>query len=133
MTRIALTVSTAVAIVFLTGHLASAATEAALAGKVTSVEEGAMEGVVVSARKAGSTIRISVVTDAQGRYVFPAAKLDSGSYVITIRAAGYELDGSGVGNVVAEMTSTVDLKLKKTQNFAAQLTNADWMSSLPDA
>ena len=91
-----------------------------------------MEGVVVSARKEGSTIRISVITDAQGQFSFPATKLDPGSYRISIRAGGYDLDGTGAANVVANKTATADLKLKKTQDLAAQLTNADWMLSLPD-
>jgi len=34
----------------------------ALSGQVTSAEEGSMEGVVVSAKRDGSTISISVVT-----------------------------------------------------------------------
>ena len=38
----------------------------ALSGQVTSVEEGPMEGVVVSAKKDGSTISISVVSNAAG-------------------------------------------------------------------
>src|SRR5437764_8383248 len=124
MGRIALTVTTALAVGFLFGHLVSAeAAEAALTGKVTSPEEGAMEGVVVSARKAGSTIRISVITDAQGQYRFPATKLEPGSYTISIRAGGYDLDGNETATVVTEQTTTADLKLKKTQNLAAQLTN----------
>src|SRR5262245_62202414 len=77
----------------------AAAADAALAGKVTSAEEGAMEGVVVSARKDGSTIRVSVVTDAQGRYSFPASKLEPGRYKIAIRATGYDLDGGGVAEI----------------------------------
>src|SRR5262245_25252460 len=50
---------------------------AALIGHVTSEAEGAMEGVVVSAKKAGSTVTVSVVSDAQGRYSFPADRLKS--------------------------------------------------------
>ena len=45
--------------------------QSALTGTVSSAEEGAMEGVVVSAKRDGSTITISVVTDAQGRFAFP--------------------------------------------------------------
>jgi hypothetical protein len=44
---------------------------AALTGQVTSEAEGAMEGVVVSARRDGSTVTVSVLSDAQGRYSFP--------------------------------------------------------------
>src|SRR5262249_16518373 len=92
MTRFALSATTALVVCFAFGGLQAAlAADSALIGKVTSVEEGAMEGVVVSARKEGSTIRISVVTDAQGHFSFPAAKLEPGRYTISIRAAGYVL------------------------------------------
>src|SRR6266481_2320797 len=64
---------------------------AALTGQVTSEAEGAMEGVVVSAKKAGSTVTVSVITNAQGRYSFPANRLSAGKYNITIRAVGFDL------------------------------------------
>ena len=51
-----------------------------------------MEGVLVSAKKAGSTVTITVVSDAQGNYSFPAAKLEPGQYSLRIRAVGYDLD-----------------------------------------
>src|SRR5215468_1582386 len=48
----------------------------ALSGKVASQQEGAMEGVLVSAKRAGSTMTVTVVSDAQGRYSFPRERLD---------------------------------------------------------
>src|SRR5882757_1153052 len=72
-----------------------------LAGQVTSAEEGAMEGVVVSARKQGSNITVSVVTNAQGRFSFPASRLDAGQYTVTARAAGYDLEGPNAASVAA--------------------------------
>src|SRR5260370_31353668 len=66
------------------------APSAALTGQVTSEAEGAMEGVVVSAKKAGSTVTVSVISDAQGHYRFPANRLGAGKYSIKIRAAGYD-------------------------------------------
>src|ERR1700730_12321245 len=66
----------------------------ALSGQVTSTEEGPMEGVLVSAKKDGSTISISVVTSASGRFSFPAARLEPGHYALKARAAGYEPDGA---------------------------------------
>ena len=57
-------------------HALHAQNAAALSGQVTSAEEGAMEGVLVSAKKTGSTITITVVSDAQGHYSFPASKLE---------------------------------------------------------
>src|ERR1700732_2279936 len=64
---------------------------AALTGTVSSPEEGKMEGVVVSAKRPGSTIMVSVSTNAQGQYSFPQDRLAPGAYDITIRAAGYTL------------------------------------------
>ena len=61
---------------------AQAQAAAALTGQASSAEEGAMEGVVVSAKKDGTTISISVVTDAQGRFAFPAARLEPGRYTL---------------------------------------------------
>jgi virginiamycin B lyase len=51
-----------------------------LAGRVTSAEEGAMEGVLISARRAGSPISVTVVSDRSGRFSFPPGKLPPGKY-----------------------------------------------------
>jgi virginiamycin B lyase len=102
----------------------------ALAGQVTSDAEGAMEGVVVSAKKIGSTVMVSVISDAKGHYGFPANRLEPGPYAITIRAAGYDL-GATKADVLADRSATVDLKLAKTKNLAAQLSNAEWIASMP--
>ena len=104
---------------------------AALAGQVTSEAEGAMEGVVVTARKDNSIVSTSVTSDAAGRYVFPENRLEPGRYTIAIRAIGYELGGPTTANVIAEQTAKVDLKLKKTGDLASQLSNAEWMMSIP--
>jgi streptogramin lyase len=105
--------------------------QSALAGTVSSAEEGAMEGVLVTAKKDGSTVAITVVTDAKGHYSFPAAKLDPGHYTLRIRAVGYDLDGKPIADVAAGSAATADLKLKKTRNISAQLTNAEWLESVP--
>src|SRR5215510_14054178 len=65
-----------------------------LSGQVTG-ESGPMEGVVVTAKKNGSTIAYTVVSDAQGRYSFPAGKIEGGDYTLRIRATGFDLDGAG--------------------------------------
>src|SRR3954464_3528634 len=78
---------------------ARAQADVALAGQVSSAEEGMMEGVVVSAKKDGSTISVSVVTDAVGRFAFPAARLEPGHYTMKARAAGYETDGAKAADV----------------------------------
>jgi virginiamycin B lyase len=106
-------------------------TPAALTGQVTSDAEGAMEGVVVTARKDGSIVSTSVTTDSKGRYAFPENRLEPGHYNIAIRAVGYDLPAPASANVIAERTSSLDLKLDKTHDLASQLSNAEWMMSIP--
>ena len=108
-----------------------AAAQVALSGTVSSAEEGAMEGVLVSAKKAASTITVTVVSDAKGRYAFPAAKLAPGRYALRVRAVGYDLDGPDSAEVAAGRTAAADLKLKKTSDLAAQLSNGEWLASFP--
>src|ERR1700687_6268883 len=78
---------------------AQATTSVGLTGQVTSKEEGPMEGVVVSAKRAGSTVTVSVVTDQQGRYKFPRERMEPGQYSLKMRAAGYDLDDGGTGEI----------------------------------
>src|SRR3981081_1397087 len=80
---------------------AAAQGAAALAGQVASTEEGPMEGVIVSAKKDGSPVTVSVITNAQGRYSFPAARLEPGRYSLQIRAVGYDLEGPKNADVAA--------------------------------
>ncbi len=103
----------------------------AISGKVSSAAEPVMEGVVVSARRDGATITISVVSDAQGRFAFPASRLDPGAYTISARATGFDLDGKPRAEVAAGKEATADLQLKPTRNLSAQLNNAEWMLSMP--
>src|SRR5437660_7583096 len=106
--------------------LAQAQGTVALTGQVSSAEEGAMEGVVVSAKRDGSTISISVVTDAQGRFAFPAARLEPGHYALKARAAGYEIDAARAADVAAGGVASADIRLRKVKNLSAHLTNGEW-------
>src|SRR5579862_7572500 len=106
-------------------------TAPALSGQVTSAEEGPMEGVVVSAKKDGSTISVSVVTNAAGRFAFPAARLEPGHYTLKARAAGYELDGACAADIASGQEGKAEIKLKKVKNLSASLTNAEWLISMP--
>jgi virginiamycin B lyase len=112
-----------------TGNVAAQASPA-LTGEVTAGQE-ALEGVLVSARKDGSTITVTVVSDKDGRYSFPATRLEPGQYSLRIRAAGYDLGNSAPVTVAAEKTATADLTLRKTGDLASQLTNAEWLASMP--
>jgi virginiamycin B lyase len=104
---------------------------AALMGQVTSAEEGPMEGVLVTAKKTNSTIAVTVVSDTQGRYRFPSAKLDPGQYAVSIRAVGFDLESPAKVDVGSQKAATADLKLHKASNLSMQLTNAEWIESVP--
>lgn len=108
-----------------------AAISAALQGEVSSAAEGRMEGVVVSAQRSGSSITISVISDAKGRYQFPRAKLAAGDYAVRIRAIGYDPKKPLSVKVQGSQSARLNIRLQKTHDLAAQLTNAEWMSSLP--
>ena len=99
-----------------------------------------MEGVLVSATKAGSNITVTVVTGADGRYSFPANRLAPGRYSVAVRAVGYELDQpQGTENAIEikaietpdQKTATRDLRLGKAEDLAAQLSNGEWLASIP--
>src|SRR5437763_8714444 len=105
--------------------------QTALSGQVSSAEEGPMEGVLVSAKRAGSTITVTVASDAQGRYSFPAAKLEPGQYALRIRAIGYDLDGAALIDVAGSKSAAADLKLRKTEDLSSQLSNGEWIASVP--
>ena len=113
---------------------------AALTGLVSSAEEAAMEGVLVSATRVGSNITVTVVTGAEGRYAFPASRLGPGQYTLAVRAVGYQLDQPRESENAIEINpieapdqkaATKDLRLGKSKDLAAQLSNGEWLASIP--
>jgi streptogramin lyase len=131
--KVLLTTTACVAACLIQSGTAVAEQGQRLMGMVMSDKEGPMEGVIVSAKKAGSTISVSVVTDKDGWYAFPSTKIDPGHYTIKIRATGYDMDGnnSEVDVDPDRLTTTVSYKLVPTKNLVAQLTNAEWLASVP--
>jgi streptogramin lyase len=101
-----------------------------LSGTVSSAAKGAMQGVLISAQIAGSPIAVTVVSDAQGRFRFPNGRLSPGHYTLRVRATGYDLAGLKTVELGAA-PADVAIKLIKTADLAAQLTNAEWLMSLP--
>jgi streptogramin lyase len=127
----AVTAAVAMWLLMSAGFVAAQTAPPPLSGKIASDREGPMEGVLVSAKKTGSTITVTVVSDARGEYGFPAARLEPGHYQLTIRAAGYALDGSDTVELTPGKTAMADLKLKPAPVTSDQLTNAEWMASAP--
>jgi streptogramin lyase len=122
-------VSLAVAIL-LSGAVFAQTLGTALTGLVSSAEDNAMEGVLVSASKTGSPITVTVVTGEDGRFSFPASKLAPGQYSLAVRAVGYELGAPKAIEITEQKTTTLDLQLRKAEDLAAQLSNGEWLASI---
>jgi streptogramin lyase len=121
----------AAAVALLIASLQAGAVRAqSLTGSVSSDQEGAMEGVLVSAQRAGSPITITVVSDEHGHFRFPAGKLLSGHYLLHVRAVGYDLDGPRTIDLGAA-PADIGLKLRPASDLAGQLTNTEWFMSMP--
>lgn len=104
----------------------------AMTGVVSSEAEARMEGVVVSAKAVGGKVTVSVISDQEGRYRFPADRLAAGAYEIRIRAIGYDAANSQmVATVKQGSTATADIRLIKTQDLVSQLSSAEWLMSIP--
>jgi len=110
---------------------ADARHQAAIAGQVSSDAEGAMEGVVVTAHKDGSIVSVSVTTDESGHYAFPENRLEPGRYTLAARAVGYDLAAPATAQLAEDDPVVVNLKLVPTKNLPGELTNAEWMMSIP--
>src|SRR5256886_15137860 len=102
----------------------------ALSGQVKSADDGAREGVLASVKADGSAFATTVVSDDQGRYRFPTGRLVPGHYTLRIRAVGYDLEVPAAVHVGANGT-TANLMLRKAKNPGAQLTDAEWLASIP--
>jgi virginiamycin B lyase len=104
-----------------------------LTGIVSSDAEGPMEGVLVKAKQAAGNITITVVSNAEGRYSFPADKIRPGQYTLAVRATGYEVPNRSMPVTVTAEKTTADIKLRKVSNFVLvdQLTPAEIVNSLP--
>jgi streptogramin lyase len=107
------------------------ADEVSLSGTVSSAAEGKMEGVLVSAARSDGTVTVTVVSDADGRYRFPPGKLAPGQYALSIRAIGYALDKAPLVTIESGKTAAADLRLAPAPDLAAQLTNTEWLESMP--
>ena len=123
--------SLVVAVTCLTFHSAGASATFELTGIVTSDAEGRMEGVSVSAKKIPGTITVTVFSDSQGQYAFPQGRLTPGRYLLTIRAIGYDAADSHMTALVGKRGAKADIKLVKTRDLASQLSDVEWLMSVP--
>jgi virginiamycin B lyase len=106
-------------------------TKKALSGRVTAADGAPLEGVLVRAKRAGSTVSVTVVTNRDGKFSFPAARLAPNTYNLDIRAVGFDLASTLTVQIETGKTARAGIQLAKTKNLEAQLTSAEWLLSVP--
>ena len=90
-----------------------------------------MEGVLVSAKKAGGIITVTVVSDRAGRYAFTGSQLTPGQYELSIRATGYELPSPKLTVAIGKGKTQTNIRLQTAKDLTSQLTDAEWLMSMP--
>ena len=112
----------------------AAAQAPALSGRVASAAEGPLEGVLVSAKREGSNKTVTVVSHADGRYSFPADRLEAGRYAVSVRAVKYVLaERDQHVEIAPGKSAQLDLTLRESNplELALQLTDPEWFASYP--
>ncbi len=108
----------------------SAAPSKELTGTVRDAAGKPMEGVAVSAEAEGSPVRISVWTNQDGLYAFPA--LDAGRYEVSAQAVGFDRPVAKA-MVTPGQAARQDFTLKALPEvLPQQLSTAEWLDRLPD-
>ena len=101
-----------------------------LSGQVSSAEEGLMEGVLVSAKREGSTVTTTVVSNDKG--AVPASRPARSSPADTRSPSAPQATSWSVPRAsMSPRDTTADIKLARTRNPAAQLSSAEWIISVP--
>ncbi|HSV24608.1 MAG TPA: carboxypeptidase regulatory-like domain-containing protein [Xanthobacteraceae bacterium] len=88
------------------GAMSTALADQLLTGSITSASGQKLEGVLVSAKKEGSTITTSVYTDQNGDYFFPA--MADGKYQVWAQTLGFQ---TAKGALDLNVTKHQDFKL----------------------
>ena len=95
-----------------------------------------MEGVLVSAKRQGSTKTVTVVSNADGVYSFPRGRLEPGRYDVTDSRGGLRDPGAG-----ARACRSTSRRRRRTRSRtcapanilerALQMTDPEWLASYP--
>lgn len=98
------------------------------AGAIRTVSGTPVDGVVISARAAGSSVTTSVFSDERGEYVFPP--LGAGPYDVWAQATGYETARARVTIDAGQQTRQA-FTLRPIADVTVQLTPSEWLAALP--
>lgn len=111
----------------LSAQTPATATGTVLMGTITSATGQPLEGMLITARAEGKTIKTTVFTDEQGQYYFPP--LEKGNYEVWAQQVGFATNRA---NVRLDATRTRhDLTMSALEDFSLQLSGPEWLASLP--
>lgn len=96
-------------------------------GTVRSADNKGLGGASVSARASGSTITVSVYTDARGEFYFP--HLEPGDYSVWAQGVGFE---TARAQVTVDHGSPHLFRLNRLLDYSQQLRGSDWFAILPE-
>ena len=102
---------------------------AELRGAVSTLEGRTLAGAVITARNGDSTMSVTVVTDAGGRYHFP--RLSAGQHQLEVRRPGFVTQERQAA-LEAGAPRTLDFSLRPGDDNAISTTSAQLLSALPD-
>src|SRR5262245_1294788 len=104
----------------------------ALSGTVIAKKDGKLEGVLVTARRDGANFSVTVISNEQGAYSFPATHLAPGKYVVAVRADGYDLVGTNPSvGVSSGRVATLDLTIDAAKDVSSQVSTTEWLMTIP--
>ena len=98
-----------------------------LTGVVKSSTGQSLEGMLVTARGNGSSMKITVFTDEQGRYYFPPQP--GGTYEVWAQAVGFDTNRATAQ--LAGASAQKDFTMATLADFSRQLSGPEWLASLP--
>ena len=98
-----------------------------LTGTIKSATGQPLEGMLVTARAEGKTIKTTVFADAQGQYYFPP--LEKGAYEVWAQQVGFATARANVRLDGARARH--DFTMSVLEDFSRQLSGPEWLASLP--
>ena len=90
-----------------------------------------MEGVLVSATPANSTVTVTVVSDEHGRPVSCGNRSSPVNTRCTSGRRATTWQDPGTVEVTSQKTAAADLKLQKAKIFRRNSSSAEWINSSP--
>src|SRR5882762_7264959 len=115
----------------LVGGMSTASADQLLTGSIASAAGQKLEGVLISAKREGSTITTSVYTDQNGEYFFPA--MADGKYQVWAQTLGFQTAKGAVDLTAAKHQDFKLAAITDPEERIRQMPPEMLVAALPDA